>query len=174
MVKMKVQAALLLPILAVSHIACSEEAKVLKPSPFCQGVMNAIGTNPDETIQKLGKPVSREDNAIKSTHTEGAVDKVSILKYNRARIGFLFSEATGTYILLGAEVTASKFPDNLKAHIPATRDAALAKLGKPEEEQEDPNTLRYFCTTDLNEWVDLIFNPTTQEISSLVFTSHID
>jgi len=174
MVKMKVQVALLLLTLSVSGLVAAADAKTPKPSPFCQNVRNAIGTSPDTAIQKLGKPASREDKDMKSTHTEGVVDKVSILKYNGVRLGFLFSGETSSSILLGAEFAAGKFSADLNALVPPSKEAALAKLGKPEEEQDDPNTLRYFCTSDLNEWVDLVYNPTSQLIATLIFTSHID
>ena len=171
---MKLQVVSILIMLSVSGIGTALEVKASTPSLFCQGVMTAIGETPEQTIIKFGQPASREDKDMKSTHTEGVIDKVSILNYTGVRIGFLHSGKTASFILLGAELAVDKFSPALKTLIPPSHEAALAKLGTPEEEQDDPNVLRYFCTSDLNEWVDLLFDPTTHQITSMIFRSHID
>ena len=161
-------------IVSAAGIVVAEEKHELKPSPFCQGVMQQIGVTPDEAIQKLGKPVSREDRQMKSTHSEGVMDRIVILQYTSARIGFLYLGDTKKYILLGADLTATMFGRALKDHVPPNRAAALSRLGEPKEAHDDPNTLRYFCTTDLNEWVDIVFDAHNQLTARIVFTSHID
>ena len=129
------------------------EMDVIENSMLCESITTAIGKSPKNVIEKIGKPSSSEEKAIKNPHLSNAKDKELLLKYNEGYVIFHYISNSDKYFLIAAKLDKSNYNDTLRKIIPNKVDLFIKKHGKPDK---TTNTeYRYFCTFEANEWVDI-------------------
>ena len=135
--------------------ASNENDDVVEPSPFCLNVVNAIGNTPDKTVKIFGEPASKKITEIENTHNKNITDKEIYLKYEEGFINYRYLSVTNEYLLLSAKLPSTSFTPKLSILLPSTRKDFYSKIGKPNEENK--SQIRYYCTFESVEWVEIYF-----------------
>lgn len=146
--------------------ASSETDDIVEPSPFCLNVVNAIGKTPDKTVKIFGEPTSKKITGIQNTHDKNITDKEVSLKYKNGIINYRYLSVTNEYLLLNANFPSTLFTPKLSVLLPSTRKDFYRKIGKPNEENK--SKIRYYCTFESVEWVEVYF-----EKSSIIGFSYV-
>ena len=126
-------------------------------------IVDAIGNTPDKTVKIFGEPTSRKITEIENAHDKNITDKEIYFEYNNGFINYRYLSVTNEYLLLSANFPSTSFTPKLSNLLPSTRKNFYRKIGKPNEENKNKNKnknkskIRYYCTFESVEWVEIYF-----------------
>ncbi len=145
-------------------------AEVVSRSSLCEKVLAAVGTSPQETTQRLGKPRSRKTVRAENPHLPEAEDTLTTLTYPGGRVLFAYLAYPNRYVLLEATLPVQQFNAELRAIVPMTFEEVLARWGAPDD--QSVNQLRYHCSVEGLEWIDVWWQ--AGRITEFSFTGYTD
>lgn len=137
---------------------------------LCRKVIGAIGGNPEETISRLGQPKSVRIDAVSNPHLSDGQDKEIVLEYPDGEVLFRYLSHSDEYVLLTAMLPIQLFSQELRANFPDSVESIIKRWGEPDE--EDENSIRYYCSFEKLQWVDVQLEE--DQVTGISYKGYVD